>query len=174
MEKCCCNLISNQVIRSSNQFTQMKSFFEKNNYKSMMVRKPYYLFGCFADKWYKCRQCGRVWEFVYPEFPEQGHIKLVRVKLILNQKMIRLLLAYNPINWLILSRKSKNTYSKERFLPQDICNVVSHYYADTEWIYTNLLELNGYKPMELTCCLLGRVIFKSFLLREIKRQRGLH
>lgn len=161
MEKCCCNLISNQVIRTDIQFTQMKSFFEKNEYKSMYVRRPYYV-----DKWYKCRQCGRVWEFVYPEFPAYGHIKLVHVKLKTNQKMIRLLFVYNPINWMILSQKVKNTYSKECFLPQDICNVVSHYYSDTEWIYTNLSEFNGYKPIELTCCLLGRVIFRSFFIKR--------
>lgn len=173
METCCCELISNQIISSSIQFEQIKSLFEKNDFKSVPVRKPYYSLGSFADKWYKCRQCGRVWEFVYPEFPAKGHVRLVRVKLIMNQKLMRLLLAYHPISWMILSRKVKNTYSKELFLPQDICNVVSHYYTDTEWICSNLLKLNGYKPIELACCIMGRRILKSYLLKEIKLSRKL-
>lgn len=47
------------------------------------VSKPFYIgYGIegdehkwFADKWYKCKKCGAIWEFIFPDFPSQGSVK---------------------------------------------------------------------------------------------------
>ena len=50
------------------------------------MENPYYI-GCssngikmewYADKWYKCLECGVLWEFVYPDFPAQGSVRKYR------------------------------------------------------------------------------------------------
>lgn len=29
----------------------------------------------YADKWYKCRNCGTFWEIIYPDFPMIGTVR---------------------------------------------------------------------------------------------------
>lgn len=29
----------------------------------------------YADKWYKCKDCGALWEFDYPDFPASGFVR---------------------------------------------------------------------------------------------------
>ena len=29
----------------------------------------------YADKWYKCKCCGTLWEFRYPDFPAKGFVR---------------------------------------------------------------------------------------------------
>ena len=29
----------------------------------------------YADKWYKCKCCGTLWEFLYPDFPMKGFVR---------------------------------------------------------------------------------------------------
>ncbi len=28
----------------------------------------------YPDKWYRCRVCGQLWAFIYPEFPALGNV----------------------------------------------------------------------------------------------------
>ena len=40
------------------------------------VAKPYYNgFEWKADKWYKYKSCGCLWEFKYPDFPAKGFVR---------------------------------------------------------------------------------------------------
>lgn len=38
-----------------------------------------------ADKWYKCKRCGCVWEHQYPDFPSLGYVR----KYVEEQKKIK-------------------------------------------------------------------------------------
>jgi len=85
----------------------------------------------------------------------------------MNREIISLLLTFNPIRWRNLSKKLGNIPVKDSFVPQDIYNVVSFYLTDTDWLCSNLSELNGYRPFELACCFKGRMILKSYLLKKV-------
>lgn len=167
MDKCCCNSLHNQIVNSEAQFEKMKDFFNDNNYKSILVHRPYYSLGWFADKWYKCRSCGRVWEFIYPDFPAHGRIRLIHMNIVMSKNMIILFLNYNPIRWTMFANKCKRIQDKETFIPNDIYSVVSHYFSVEEWVYSPLVEINNYKPIELVCCIKGRILLKSYLLKKI-------
>lgn len=79
---CDCHERIETKINSCRQFEELKSFFssqvERGVFKDVQVQKPYYswrTFHYYADKWYKCKCCGCLWEFIYPDFPAYGMIR---------------------------------------------------------------------------------------------------
>lgn len=67
-------------------FEDLKSFFEvqvqQKVFSDIKVRKPYYIgydgegkMKWYADKWYKCKSSGTLWEFRYPDFPALGFVR---------------------------------------------------------------------------------------------------
>ena len=73
-------------INSNSLFYEVKQFFsEQENlciFKDIPVKTPYYtgnskiqIIKWYATKWYKCRVCGCLWEFNYPDFPTQGFVR---------------------------------------------------------------------------------------------------
>ncbi len=86
--KCECEERMEVKIDSYSLFQEVKVFFErevaKGIYQDVLVEMPYYV-GCstikiekipwYATKWYKCNDCGCLWEFNYPEFPAQGFVR---------------------------------------------------------------------------------------------------
>lgn len=91
MKKCDCDERIGININSLKQFEELKDFFEeqveKGLFVEMPVKKPYYIgysvdgkaTKWYADKWYKCLECGILWEFVYPEFPAQGSVRKLNI-----------------------------------------------------------------------------------------------
>ena len=89
MKNCDCSERVETKINSWSQFEEIKNFFEErkreNVFIDLPVTKPYYIgysadgkaMSWYADKWYKCRECGVIWEVVYPEFPAQGFVKKI-------------------------------------------------------------------------------------------------
>lgn len=87
MKECDCDKRIGIKINSWKQFEELKAFFEEQVKKGVFVEvpveKPYYIgyningkeMRWYADKWYKCLNCGVLWEFVYPEFPAQGSVR---------------------------------------------------------------------------------------------------
>ena len=63
-------------INSYSLFQELKLFFEmeveKGIFKDVPVLKPIRLW--YPDKWYKCKVCGQLWAFEYPDFPAQGNV----------------------------------------------------------------------------------------------------
>jgi len=67
-------------------FEEIKTYFEEQvslgRYEDIPVKKPYYIWQSGkekmewnADKWYKCKICGCLWELVYPDFPADGEVR---------------------------------------------------------------------------------------------------
>jgi len=68
-------------------FEELKNFFEKQVeegvFTDVKVSEPYYVgydsagtkFPWYADKWYRCRECGALWEMEYPDFPALGFVR---------------------------------------------------------------------------------------------------
>ena len=67
-------------------YQEIKEFFEKQvalgAYQDVPVEKPFYTWrsrdetiDSYADKWYRCKNCGCLWEFVYPDFPGVGFVR---------------------------------------------------------------------------------------------------
>lgn len=87
--KCDCNERVDAKINSSKAFMELKNFFEVNISKGMFseikVEYPYYIgysyhgkeFKYYATKWYRCNCCKCEWEFQYPDFPANGHIRKI-------------------------------------------------------------------------------------------------
>lgn len=87
MTRCDCDERIGIEINSWKQFEELKVFFEKQVAKGLFVEvsveKPYYIgysidgkaMKWYADKWYRCLECGVLWEFVYPDFPAQGSVR---------------------------------------------------------------------------------------------------
>ena len=87
MIKCDCNERIGIKINSWNQFEELNSFFQEQVQEGIFIEisieKPYYVgysangkaMEWYADKWYKCLDCGIIWEFVYPNFPAQGSVR---------------------------------------------------------------------------------------------------
>lgn len=85
--KCDCDERIGIKINSWKQFEELKAFFEEQVEEGIFVEipveKPYYIgyssdgkeMKWYADKWYKCVECGVLWEFIYPDFPAQGSVR---------------------------------------------------------------------------------------------------
>lgn len=92
MIHCDCNERIGININSWDQFTELKVFFEEQVKKGLFVEipveNPYYVgysdldgkeMRWYADKWYKCLECGALWEFDYPDFPAQGFVRKLSI-----------------------------------------------------------------------------------------------
>lgn len=67
-------------------FEELKDFFEeevdKGIFEDVPILKPIQLFDdhgnvvtqWYPEKWYKCKVCGQIWAFEYPDFPAQGNV----------------------------------------------------------------------------------------------------
>lgn len=86
--KCECEERMEAKIDSYTLFQEIKAFFEgeveKGIYQDTPVQIPYYTgyselkndkIPWYATKWYKCNDCGCLWEFNYPDFPAQGFVR---------------------------------------------------------------------------------------------------
>lgn len=84
--KCECAERYETEIDSYLLFEEIKEFFESQVegglYKDIPVKKPYFTgysnkstLNWYAEKWYKCKKCGCLWEFRYPDFPEKGFVR---------------------------------------------------------------------------------------------------
>lgn len=88
---CDCNERMGIEINSYSLFIELKTFFErrvgKGVFEDIPVEKPYFQgynipineiqneYKWYADKWYKCKACGTIWEFQYPDFPAKGFVR---------------------------------------------------------------------------------------------------
>lgn len=61
---------------------QYEAFFSRNVkmgiFTEEMPDTPYYTYHSFiyyADKWYRCKVCGCLWEYVEPNFPSCGFVR---------------------------------------------------------------------------------------------------
>lgn len=86
MIDCDCKERIGVEIDSYKIYEQLQQFFEEQVRRGIFVEipvgTPYYIgtddFGStkwYADKWYRCRACGTLWEVVYPDFPAKGFIR---------------------------------------------------------------------------------------------------
>lgn len=86
--KCECEERVETKIDSYTLFQEIKSFFKnevkKGIYQDVPVQTPYYTgyseiknesVSWYATKWYKCNNCGCLWELNYPDFPAQGFVR---------------------------------------------------------------------------------------------------
>lgn len=84
--ECECSERYETKIDTWKMFEEIKSFFEEQVslgiYEDISVTKPYYVgksdiqtLEWYADKWYKCKNCRCLWEFVYPDFPANGFVR---------------------------------------------------------------------------------------------------
>ena len=84
--KCECPDRDETQINSNVLFEEIKLYFydqEKCNvFYETSVETPFYVgysnaqnIEWYATKWYKCRICGCLWEFNYPDFPAQGFVR---------------------------------------------------------------------------------------------------
>jgi len=84
---CDCKERVETKIDSMKLFDDLKAFFEKQVEKGVFsdvkVSQPYYVghdvdgseMMWYADKWYKCNECGVLWEVTYPDFPALGFVR---------------------------------------------------------------------------------------------------
>lgn len=67
-------------------FGEIKHFFEEQVsnqvFEEIPVTTPFYIgfseiqtIKWFATNWYKCKVCGCLWEFNYPDFPTEGFVR---------------------------------------------------------------------------------------------------
>lgn len=84
--QCDCNERYATEINSITLFEELKVFFGRKTANGVFIderpTKPYYIWDdgsghieYFADKWYRCKSCGCLWEFNYPDFPKLGWVK---------------------------------------------------------------------------------------------------
>lgn len=68
------------------KFEGVENFFNEQIaleiYEEIQVAKPYFIGVAdsdtllwYADKWYKCKACGCLWELNYPDFPAYGFVR---------------------------------------------------------------------------------------------------
>lgn len=84
--ECECDKRSEIDIHTRFEFLNIRSFFENevdnDVFYEIKPEFPYYTWKqgviekkWFATKWYKCKLCGCLWEFQYPEFPAKGFVR---------------------------------------------------------------------------------------------------
>lgn len=90
-ESCNCAAVDDEKIDTWQKFKKAKEYFEaqvkQGIFEEEKVAEPYYTWEAnlwkgewgstkwYATKWYKCRVCGCLWEFEYPDFPSCGFIR---------------------------------------------------------------------------------------------------
>lgn len=73
-------------INSQSLFLELKKFFETQVEKGIFIEEqkkvPFYVWKkgakekeYYASKWYRCKTCGCLWEFEYPDFPAKGFVR---------------------------------------------------------------------------------------------------
>lgn len=79
---CDCHERVGIVINSLKNFQELKGFFSRQVslgiFEDVPVKKPFYQWKTvkhYADKWYQCKVCGCLWEFIYPDFPAKGRVR---------------------------------------------------------------------------------------------------
>lgn len=91
MKQCDCDERIGIEINSYQLFQELKKFFEEQVrngiFLDIPVKLPYFCgyglkleevrdeYKWYADKWYKCKYCGTLWEFKYPDFPAKGFVR---------------------------------------------------------------------------------------------------
>ena len=91
LRRCGCSERIGIEINSLKLFEELKAFFEeqaeKEVFSDIKVEQPYFIghyldldnlqkqCKYYADKWYKCKCCGCLWEFQYPDFPAMGFVR---------------------------------------------------------------------------------------------------
>ena len=84
--KCTCDSLYETKIDSMELFQEIKNYFslkiEDGDFIEIPVKEPYFVgksklqtINWYADKWYLCRKCGCLWEFIYPDFPANGFVR---------------------------------------------------------------------------------------------------
>lgn len=86
--KCDCKERNEIEINSVKLFNELNEFFsnqvEKGLFSEIEVLSPYYsgysvlkrkVIDWHATKWYKCNECGCLWEIKYPDFPAKGFVR---------------------------------------------------------------------------------------------------
>lgn len=87
MMNCDCNERVGIEINSVKLFKELKAFFREQVNKGIFLEVPvetphyigYDIYGkaikWYANKWYRCKDCGTLWEFQYPDFPAKGFVR---------------------------------------------------------------------------------------------------
>ena len=91
MNQCDCDERIGIEINSFELYEELRKFFEyqvqEGVFCDIPVESPYFCgyglkpeevkdeFKWYADKWYKCKCCGTLWEFQYPDFPAKGFVR---------------------------------------------------------------------------------------------------
>ena len=89
--KCDCEERVETEINSYQLFEDLKKFFgeqvERGIFLDIPVTEPYFCgyhlksedikedYKWYANKWYRCKDCGILWEFQYPDFPAKGFVR---------------------------------------------------------------------------------------------------
>lgn len=89
MKKCDCDERIGININTIKEYEALKSFFdeqvEKGIFIEIPVEKPHYVGNdmkgnaveWYANEWYRCCECGTIWEFDYPDFPAKGFVRKI-------------------------------------------------------------------------------------------------
>lgn len=87
MMQCDCSERVGVEVNSIKLFKELKDFFQEQITKGIFIEVPveipHYIgydmnsnaIKWYADKWYKCKCCGTLWEFDYPDFPAKGFVR---------------------------------------------------------------------------------------------------
>ena len=91
MIKCDCEERVGIEINSYKLFEDLKKFFEnrveEGIFLDIPVVSPFFCgyslrteeikeeYKWYANKWYRCKCCGTLWEFNYPDFPTKGFVR---------------------------------------------------------------------------------------------------
>ncbi|MDD8048712.1 MAG: hypothetical protein PHH04_03810 [Thomasclavelia sp.] len=87
MSICNCNKRNGMEINTKKEFEDLKTYFTQQLcdgiFEDIQIVSPYYVginekqqkIEWYADKWYKCKCCGCLWEFIYPDFPAKGFVR---------------------------------------------------------------------------------------------------
>lgn len=84
--ECDCNERIGIEVDSIKIFKELKIFFDTQAEMGIFIeeknKEPFYVWKngkeekkWYATKWYRCQQCGCLWEFDYPDFPTQGFVR---------------------------------------------------------------------------------------------------
>ena len=95
IESCnCAEMDEEEIIDTWQKFKKAREYFEtqvkQGVFEEEKVNEPYYTWNSktvvgplghvkyYATKWYKCRVCGCLWEFEYPDFPSRGFVRKLK------------------------------------------------------------------------------------------------
>ncbi len=119
--KCECSNRYGTDINSVKDFDEIKLFFDKQVingvYLEEKVLTPYYVWKeknehieYYATKWYRCKLCGCLWEFNYPDFPSKGFVNKYEDGIYTGMVMINNNEEPQKPNVVLKSQKNNNIY----------------------------------------------------------------